>query len=117
MAMRIPPSSWDSGFGMDCDLREYVEQLSPEVLLAPSEVGGAIQIELHLLGQLIVLRQIIQLDDDDTGNAIFQGLSVGRVELQKAPLAFEKISEKRNTVYQHRRNRIHFIIIRLLVIE
>ncbi|GIY34091.1 hypothetical protein CEXT_435251 [Caerostris extrusa] len=35
--------------------REYVEQVVPEVLLAPSEVGGAFEIELDLLGQLIVL--------------------------------------------------------------
>ncbi|GIZ05155.1 uncharacterized protein CEXT_366631 [Caerostris extrusa] len=79
------------GFGFRDGLRprEFVEQLVPEVLLAPSEIGGAVQIELHLLGQLIVLGQISQLDDDDAGNAIFQGLSVGRVELQKTPLAFK----------------------------
>ncbi|GIY57033.1 hypothetical protein CDAR_275681 [Caerostris darwini] len=79
------------GFGFRDGLRprEFVEQLVPEVLLAPSEVGGAVQIELHLLGQIIVLGQISQLDDDDAGNVIFQGLSVGRVELQKTPLAFK----------------------------
>ncbi|GIY20524.1 hypothetical protein CEXT_312021 [Caerostris extrusa] len=86
-----------SGFGFRDGLRprEYVEQLAPEVLLAPSEVCGAVEIELDLLGQLIVLGQIRQLDDDDAGNLIFQGLSVGRVELQTAPLAFKKIPGKK----------------------
>ncbi|GIY01974.1 hypothetical protein CDAR_298021 [Caerostris darwini] len=90
-----------SGFGFRDGLRprEYVEQLAPEVLLAPNEVRGAVQIELDLLGQLIVLGQIRQLDDDDAWNLIFQGLNVGRIELQKAPLAFEKISEKKETTF------------------
>ncbi|GIY39032.1 hypothetical protein CDAR_397311 [Caerostris darwini] len=75
--------------------REYVEQLVPEVFLTPNEVGGAFQIDLDLLGQLIILGQIRQLDDDDAGNVIFKGLNVGRAELQKAPLAFQKIPEKK----------------------
>ncbi|GIX85130.1 hypothetical protein CDAR_94181 [Caerostris darwini] len=75
--------------------RECVEQLAPEVLLPPSEVGGVFEIELDLLGQLIVLGQVSQLDDDDALNVVFQGLDVGQLELQKAPLAFQKIPEKK----------------------
>ncbi|GIY52261.1 hypothetical protein CEXT_769631 [Caerostris extrusa] len=44
---------------------------------------------------LYFLGQIRQLDDDDAENVIFKGLSVGRVELQKAPLFFKKIPEKK----------------------
>ncbi|GIY04566.1 hypothetical protein CDAR_561941 [Caerostris darwini] len=75
--------------------RECVEQLVPEVLLAPSEVGGVFEIEPDLLGQLIIRGQVSQLDDDDAGNVVFQGLDVGQLELQKAPLAFTKIPEKK----------------------
>ncbi|GIY00998.1 hypothetical protein CEXT_716151 [Caerostris extrusa] len=47
---------------------KYVEQLAPEVFLAPSEVGGVFQIDLDLLGQLIILgRRSGKHDDDDAG--------------------------------------------------
>ncbi|GIX67877.1 hypothetical protein CEXT_154611 [Caerostris extrusa] len=74
------------------------EQLAPEVLLAPSEVCGAFQIEAGSHGRAHrPCRQIRQLDDDDAGNLIFQGHKAwADVELQTAaPLAFKKIPGKK----------------------
>ncbi|GIZ01870.1 hypothetical protein CEXT_171311 [Caerostris extrusa] len=97
---------------------EYVEQLVPEVLLSPSEVGGVVEIELDVLGQLIVFGQVSQLDDDDARHVIFQGLDVGRIELRRHhSLSRKFLKKKRNTIYQQRRDRIHFVIIQLLVKE
>ncbi|GFW00295.1 hypothetical protein TNCV_4354921 [Trichonephila clavipes] len=68
---------------------QSVEKVVPEVLIAPSQVGGAVQIELN--GRVDVLGEVADLDHDDPVNPVLEGLHMSSTELHQAPLALQEV--------------------------